>query len=120
VGWEDSAGSGSSSRFATNARGLESSVHIDIKKLGRIKGGAGWRVRGGHQHYNASYFDRAGRRRRTVGYEYVHVAVDDYSRLAYAEVLPDETASTAIGFLRRALAFYRRHGIKVERILTDG
>ncbi len=94
-------------------------VHIDIKKLGRIKGGAGWRVRGGHQHYNASYFDRAGRRRRTVGYEYVHVAVDDYSRLAYAEVLPDETASTAIGFLRRALAFYRRHGIKVERILTD-
>jgi len=65
-------------------------VHIDIKKLARIKGGAGWRVRGGAQHYNSTFHDLAGRRRRTVGYEYVHVAVDDYSRLAYAEVLPDE------------------------------
>jgi transposase InsO family protein len=54
-----------------------------------------------------------------VGWEYVHVAVDDYSRLAYAEVLDDEKASTAIGFLRRALAFYARHGIRVKRILTD-
>jgi transposase InsO family protein len=94
-------------------------VHIDVKKLGRIKGGAGWRVRGGRQHYNATYTDRTGRRRKTVGYEYVHVAVDDYSRLAYAEVLPDEKASSAIGFLRRAVAFYRRHGLEVERILTD-
>jgi transposase InsO family protein len=94
-------------------------VHIDVKKLGRIKGGAGWRVRGGRQHYNATYTDQAGRRRKTVGYEYVHVAVDDYSRLAYAEVLPDEKASSAIGFLRRAVAFYRRHGLEVERILTD-
>jgi len=94
-------------------------VHIDIKKLARIKGGAGWRVRGGAQHYNSTFHDLAGRRRRTVGYEYVHVAVDDYSRLAYAEVLPDEKASSAIGFLRRATAFYRRHGVEVERILTD-
>jgi transposase InsO family protein len=94
-------------------------VHIDVKKLGRIKGGAGWRVRGGHQHYNATYFDAAGRRRYTVGYEFVHIAVDDYSRLAYAEVLADEKASSAIAFLRRAVAFYRRHGIKVERVLTD-
>jgi Integrase core domain len=51
--------------------------------------------------------------------EYVHVAVDDHSRLAYAEVLPDEKATTAIAFLRRALAYYRRHGITVERVLTD-
>jgi transposase len=94
-------------------------VHIDIKKLARIKGGAGWRVRGGAQHYNSTFHDLAGRRRRTVGYEYVHVAVDDYSRLAYAEVLPDEKASSAISFLRRATAFYRRHGVEVERILTD-
>ena len=94
-------------------------VHIDIKKLARIKGGAGWRVRGGSQHYNATYTDQAGRRRTTVGYEYVHVAVDDFSRLAYAEVLPDEKASSAIGFLRRAVAFYQRHGITVEQILTD-
>ena len=94
-------------------------VHIDVKKLGRIKGGAGWRVRDRKQHYNATYTDAAGRVRNTVGWEYVHVAVDDHSRLAYAEVLLDEKASTAAGFLRRAIAFYRRHGITVERILTD-
>jgi transposase InsO family protein len=94
-------------------------VHIDIKKLGRIEGGAGWRVRGGPQHYNRVFTDADGRRRRTVGYEYVHIAIDDHSRLAYAEVLADETAASAIGFLRRALAHYRRHGIRVERILTD-
>jgi transposase InsO family protein len=94
-------------------------VHLDVKKLGRIAGGAGWRVRGGPQHYNRTVTDRAGKRRKTVGYEYVHIAVDDYSRLAYAEVLSDEKAATAIGFLRRALAYYRRHGIAVERILTD-
>jgi transposase InsO family protein len=95
-------------------------VHIDVKKLGRIKGGAGKRWRDlPRQQYNASYTDAAGRRRNTVGWEYVHVAVDDYSRLAYAEVLLDEKASTAAGFLRRASVFYRRHGIRVERILTD-
>src|SRR5256714_10725188 len=74
-------------------------VHVDVKKLGRIKGGAGWRVRDRKQHYNTTFQDLAGRRRRTVGWEYVHVAVDDYSRLAYAEVLADEKASSAIGFL---------------------
>src|SRR5262245_26376352 len=94
-------------------------VHIDVKKLGRIKGGAGWRVRDPRQHYNATFHDLAGRRRRTVGYEYVHIAVDDYSRLAYAEVLADEKTSSAIGFLRRAVAFYQRYGIAVERVLTD-
>ena len=94
-------------------------LHVDIKKLGRIVGGAGWRVRGGAQHYNRTFTDPSGLRRRTVGYEFVHIAVDDYSRLAYAEVLPDETAATAAGFLRRALAFYRRHGIQVKRVLTD-
>jgi transposase InsO family protein len=94
-------------------------VHIDVKKLGRIKGGAGWRVRDRKQHYNATYTDAAGRRRNTVGWEYVHVAVDDHSRLAYAEVLTDETASTAVGFLHRATAYYHRHCITVERVLTD-
>jgi transposase InsO family protein len=94
-------------------------VHLDVKKLGRIVGGAGWRVRGGAQHYNRTYTDKDGRRRTTVGYEYVHIAIDDYSRLAYAEVLPDEKSSTAVGFLRRAATFYRRYGIQVERILTD-
>jgi transposase InsO family protein len=95
-------------------------VHIDVKKLGRIKGGAGKRWRDGkHQHANPTYTDAAGNIRRTVGWEYVHVAVDDYSRLAYAEVLLDEKASTAAGFLHRASAYYRRHGIEVEQILTD-
>jgi transposase InsO family protein len=94
-------------------------VHVDVKKLGRIKGGAGWRVRDRKQHYNATYTDQAGNRRRTVGWEYVHVAIDDYSRLAYAEVLTDEKASTAAGFLRRAVAYYQRHGITVERVITD-
>ena len=94
-------------------------VHVDVKKLGRIEGGAGKRIRGGSSHYNRSFTDREGRRRNTVGWEYVHIAVDDFSRLAYAEVLMDEKATTAAGFLRRATAFYRRHGVRVERILSD-
>jgi transposase InsO family protein len=94
-------------------------VHIDVKKLGRIVGGAGWRVRGGPQHYNRTFTDKHGMKRRTVGYEYVHIAVDDYSRLAYAEVLPDEKAASVVAFLRRAVAFFARHGIRVERLLTD-
>jgi transposase InsO family protein len=95
-------------------------IHIDVKKLGRIEGGAGKRVRDGiRQHYNPTFTDREGLRRRTVGWEYVHVAVDDATRLAYAEVLSDEKASTAAGFLRRAIAFFRRHGITVARVMTD-
>jgi transposase InsO family protein len=95
-------------------------VHIDVKRLGRIQGGAGKRVRGGlRKHYNPARIDGDGKRRLTVGWEYVHVCVDDYSRLAYAEVLPDEKAATAVGFLRRAVAFYRHYGISVERVLTD-
>jgi transposase InsO family protein len=95
-------------------------VHIDVKKLGRIEGGAGKRVAGqGSSPYNTQRTDAAGKRRNTVGWEYVHIAVDDHSRLAYAEVLPDEKAATAIGFLNRAVAFYRRYGISVERLITD-
>jgi transposase InsO family protein len=94
-------------------------LHVDVKKLGRIVGGAGWRVRGGRQHYNRTFTDNNGKVRNTVGWEYVHIAIDDHSRLAYAEVLRDERAVTAIGFLRRAVAFYARHGIQVERVLSD-
>jgi transposase InsO family protein len=94
-------------------------VHVDVKKLARIQGGAGWRMRGGVQHYNPTFTDEHGHKRKTVGFEYVHIAIDDHSRLAYAEVLPDEKALTAVGFLRRAVAFYRRYGINVERLLTD-
>ena len=94
-------------------------VHIDVKKLGRITGGAGHRVHGGLQHYTGRHLDAAGRLRGKAGWEFVHIAVDDHSRLAYAEVLSDERATTAIGFLRRALAFFTRYGIHVERVLTD-
>jgi transposase InsO family protein len=90
-------------------------VHIDIKKLGRISG-AGHRMTGDRTSQNSRFGRRA---RGELGWEYVHVAVDDYSRLAYAEVLTDEKASTAAGFLRRAVAFYRRYGIQVEAILSD-
>jgi transposase InsO family protein len=94
-------------------------VHVDVKKLGRIHGGAGKRVRGLRKHYNPTFTDLHGARRKTVGWEFVHIAIDDCTRLAYAEVLPDEKATTAIAFLRRALAFFERHGSSVERVMTD-
>ena len=95
-------------------------LHIDVKKLGRIVGGAGHRIVGRQrQRRNPTRTDRSGVRRSHVGYECVHVCVDDATRLAYVEVLADERATTAIGFLRRAVRFYRRHGVTVERVLTD-
>jgi transposase InsO family protein len=95
-------------------------LHLDVKQLGRIEGGAGKRITGGIKRNPCRRaLDAAGRERKTIGWEYVHVAVDDHSRLAYAEVLPDQKATSAIGFLRRALAFYRRYGIEIERLLTD-
>jgi transposase InsO family protein len=94
-------------------------VHIDVKKLGRIESGAGKRIMGGSSHYTGSYTDKAGRRRRKVGWEYVHVCVDDATRFAYAEVLADERATTAVGFLRRAVRFFAHHGVRVEAVLTD-
>ncbi len=95
-------------------------IHIDVKKLGRIQGGAGKRVRDGlRQHSNPRPIDAAGVRRKIVGWECVHIAIDDATRLAYAEVLADEKATTAVGFLRRAIEFYRRHGIQVEQLITD-
>jgi transposase InsO family protein len=82
-------------------------LHIDIKKLGRI-GRPGHRVNG----------DRRTRT-RGIGWEFVHICVDDATRLAYVEVLEDEKATTAAGFLGRAVAHYRAHGIRVERVMTD-
>jgi len=93
-------------------------IHIDVKKLGRIQGGAGHRI-SGHQHFNSRKRDAAGVDRKTVGWEYVHVAIDDATRLAYVEVLTDEKATTAIAFLRRAVAHYASYGITVERLITD-
>ena len=83
-------------------------LHLDVKKLGRISGFHGHRITG----------DRS-QRRRGAGWDYVHVAIDDRTRIAYAEVLRDETADTTAAFLRRALTWYRNLGIRVRRILTD-
>ena len=94
-------------------------IHIDIKKLGRFQQAGkrvGFRVT---QSGRPRRRDLHGHDRGITGWDYVHVAVDDYSRLAYAEVLDDERAATAVGFLRRALAFFARHGVHVERVLTD-
>jgi transposase InsO family protein len=86
-------------------------VHLDVKKLGRIPEGGGWRLHG----------RAAGERVRArgIGYDYVHVAVDDHTRLAYAEVLDDERGATCAGFLTRAGAFLAAHGIGIQRVLTD-
>ena len=95
-------------------------IHVDVKKLGRIHGGAGKRVRDGlRQHYNRTFTDRDGKRRQTVGWDFVHVAIDDATRLAYAEVLHDEKATTAAAVLGRAVAFFGSYGITVERVITD-
>jgi transposase InsO family protein len=84
-------------------------VHMDIKKLGRIPAGGGWRAHGRGQ---------AGVRQR-VGYAYVHSAVDDHTRLAYSEVLPDERATTAVAFWCRALAWFAERAVVVHAVLTD-
>ena len=90
-------------------------IHIDVKKLGRIAR-PGWRVTGGQSSRRAAgYHSRA----HHLGWEFVHVCVDDATRLAYVEVLDDEKATTAIGFLRRAISFYASHGISVKELLTD-
>jgi transposase InsO family protein len=91
-------------------------LHIDVKKLGRIPRG-----RAGHRVHGQRRLQRSPRRagKRQVGWEFVHVCVDDATRLAYVEVLADEKATTAAGFLRRAAAFYHRHGIQVERVMSD-
>jgi len=93
-------------------------IHIDVKKLGRIQGGAGHRI-AGHKRSNPVKRDAAGVDRRQVGWEYVHIAIDDCTRLAYAEVLENEKATTVVAFLGRAVAFYERHGMIVQQLLTD-
>ena len=94
-------------------------VHVDVKKIGRIPDGGGWRVhgRGSTQHKATGRAKSAGAR---AGYVYLHSAVDDHSRLAYTEELLDEKGATAAGFWERAVKFFRRHGIKrIRRVLTD-
>jgi transposase InsO family protein len=100
-------------------------VHVDIKKLGNIPDGGGWRAlgRSAGEHHSQAHRD-PGRPRKmhgrpNLGYCYVHTAVDAYTRLAYSEPLDDETAATALAFWARARAFFAGHGITVERVLTD-
>jgi transposase InsO family protein len=89
-------------------------IHVDVKKLGRI-------ARPGHRVLGQQGRAVAGHHRQVynLGWEFVHIAIDDCTRLAYVEVLSDEKATTAIAFLRRAVGFYRRHGITVEQLITD-
>jgi transposase InsO family protein len=90
-------------------------VHVDVKKIGRLRDGGGWRV-----HGRDSIERRQARYGARVGYEYVHCAIDDHTRLAYAEVHPDERADTCAAFLRRAAAWFAGHGVhRVEKVMTD-
>ena len=96
-------------------------VHVDIKKLGNIPDGGGHRVHGravGEQHRQATT-TRRNNNRPVLGYGYLHNAVDDHSRLAYTEILPDQTKTSAAAFWGRAQAFFAAHGITVARVLTD-
>ena len=88
-------------------------VHIDVKKLARIPDGGGWRMRG------RSSNTEAGKKRRRIGYDYIHACIDDHSRVAYVEVHPDERGETCARFLARACAFYAEHGVRVEAAMTD-
>ncbi|MGA5824448.1 IS481 family transposase [Kitasatospora sp. NPDC094028] len=85
-------------------------IHVDVKKLGKIPDG------GGHRAYGRN----KDTHNRGLGYDYVHAAIDDHSRLAYAEILPDEKGATCAGFLTRAAAFFHAHGIThINRVMTD-
>ena len=85
-------------------------VHMDVKKLGRIPDGGGWRVHGRQR--------RPGHK-RGLGYDFIHSVVDDHSRLAYSEILANEQGSTCAAFLRRAASFFADHGIRLQRVMTD-
>lgn len=88
-------------------------LHVDVKKLGRVPEGGGWRWHGRHA-------TAAHRHKKTpIGYDYLHVAVDDHSRIAYIEALPDEREATCAGFLHRAASWFHARGVTVERVLTD-
>ena len=94
-------------------------IHIDVKKLGHIRGGAGKHVTGVSRNKRPTKTDNSGHRRLTAGWDFVHVAIDEATRMAYAEVLPDEKAVTAIGFLRRAIKHFDSYGMHVEELITD-
>jgi transposase InsO family protein len=89
-------------------------VHMDVKKIGKIPDGGGWRAHGRQMGSTAAA------KKARIGYDYVHSLVDDHSRLAYSDILPDEKGPTAGAFLRRAATYFAEHGItRIERVLTD-
>ena len=89
-------------------------LHVDVKKLGRVPDGGGWRLHGRNNEVRGRTIHPGG-----LGYDYLHVAVDDHTRLAYVEAHPDERDLTAAGFLRRAVAWFDVHDVHIERVLTD-
>lgn len=90
-------------------------IHIDVKKLGRIPDGGGWRAQGWTTANHQSRVDK-----KPIGFDFVHAAVDDHSRLAYAEIHPDEKGATAAGFLIRAADYFANHGIaRIEAVISD-
>ncbi|HEY2284844.1 MAG TPA: IS481 family transposase [Streptosporangiaceae bacterium] len=90
-------------------------IHVDVKKLGRIPPGGGWRLHGRDAAVSVAHRNKKAK----IGYDYVHTAIDDHTRLAYSEVLADEKDTTCAGFLHRALAWLAGQGITVRRVLTD-
>jgi len=88
-------------------------VHMDVKKIGRIPDGGGWRAHGRQMGSSRA------RRNARIGYDYVHSVVDDHSRLAYSEILGDEKGDTTTEFFARTIAFFANHGITIERVMTD-
>jgi transposase InsO family protein len=98
-------------------------LHVDVKKQGRIPDGGGWRVLGepAGRRNSQAYRQRhgPGQRSRHLGYDYLHIAVDDRSRIAYAEAHRDERKATAAAFIVRAIGWFAEHGVTVERVLTD-
>jgi hypothetical protein len=93
-------------------------VHVDVKKLGKIPDGGGWKFLG-RQDGMKNNPDYNGHRPHRLGYGFIHSAVDDHSRLAYSEILGDERQETAAGFWRRAVAWFADHNIEIEEVLTD-
>lgn len=89
-------------------------VHMDVKKIGRIPDGGGWRAHGRQMGSTSA------KKKARIGFDYVHSIVDDHSRFAYSEILPDETAATCAGFFARAVDFFAAHGIdRIDEVMTD-
>lgn len=88
-------------------------VHMDVKKIGRIPDGGGWRAHGREMGSTSA------KKKNRIGYDYIHSVVDDHSRLAFAEIHADERADTVAGFFARAIEFFAEHGITIERLMTD-